>query len=212
MSASEERSPEREGESPAPGESTTPQHPVAPLHTAETGKAPVPPPAGLTLEAYAAGKALDHSFLRGLGLRAVYINGTPTLKIPYLGVDGGEVATRFRPWLEEGEGPKFTWRRGATPQPYGQERLGDAREAGFVLLVEGESDAHTLWQHGFPALGIPGARAWNEDRDAPLLDGIEWVYVVIEPDSGGEAVMAWLERSSIRDRALLVTFDEQESR
>ena len=28
------------------------------------------------------------------------------------------------------------------------------------------------------ALGIPGARAWNDERDSPLLDGIDRVYVV----------------------------------
>lgn len=33
--------------------------------------------------------------------------------------------------------------------------------------MEGESDAQTLWFQGLPALGIPGAASWKEDRDAP---------------------------------------------
>ena len=43
---------------------------------------------------------------------------------------------------------------------------GEAR----LLLVEGESDCHTLWHYGVPALGITGARAIHLEgaADAPL--------------------------------------------
>ena len=37
------------------------------------------------------------------------------------------------------------------------------------MLVEGESDCHTLWHHRIPAVGLPGAGNWREDRDAPRL-------------------------------------------
>jgi hypothetical protein len=180
------------------------------LHVPQPGSSPLPPPAGLTTEHYATGKQLDPGFLRGLGLSEIYINGLPGLRIPYLDRDGEVVAVRFRHWLDQGDGPKFTWRKGATPQPYGQDRLGLAREAGYVFLVEGESDAHTLWQHEVPALGIPGARAWKDERDAPLLDGIDQVFVVIEPDTGGDAVLLWLERSTIRERARLIYLNDRE--
>jgi hypothetical protein len=73
-----------------------------------------------------------------------------------------------------------------------------------VALVEGESDCHTLWFYGIPALGIPGATNWREDRDAAHLDGIDTIYVVVEPDRGGDALREWLGRSSIRHRAKLV--------
>ena len=87
---------------------------------------------------------------------------------------------------------------------YGQDRLADAQRVGHVVLVEGESDCHTLWYHGIPALGLPGAGNWREDRDAGHLDGIETIYVVIEPDRGGEAVRQWLAQSKIRDRVKLI--------
>ena len=64
---------------------------------------------------------------------------------------------------------------------YGLNRIAEAREAGYVLLVEGESDAQTAWLHGFPALGLPGAASWNEERDAGVLDDIPRVYVLVEP-------------------------------
>jgi DNA primase len=78
------------------------------------------------------------------------------------------------------------------------------RKAGLVVLVEGESDCHTLWLHEFPALGLPGAGNWNEGRDAPLLADVPEIFVVIEPDKGGEAVMKWLRNSSIAPRVKLV--------
>ena len=62
------------------------------------------------------------------------------------------------------------------------------------MLVEGESDVQTLWYHRVPALGVPGAANWREDRDAQHLEGIETIYVVIEPDAGGEAVKKWLSK------------------
>jgi hypothetical protein len=90
------------------------------------------------------------------------------------------------------------------PLLYGLWRLEEAQKAGFVWLVEGESDAHSMWFHGVPALGLPGASNWKEERDAVHLDGIYEIFVTIEPDRGGEALLKWLARSSLADRAKLV--------
>jgi hypothetical protein len=49
-----------------------------------------------------------------------------------------------------------------------------------------------------------GAANWREDRDARHLDGIETIYVVLEPDRGGDTIQEWLSRSSIRHRATLI--------
>src|SRR3712207_166012 len=81
------------------------------------------------------------------------------------------------------------------------------RRAGWVVLVEGESDTQTLWFHNIPALGIPGAETWNE-RWAEHLEGIERVYVVIEPDEGGQTLKEKLLASSIRERLHLVDLGE----
>jgi hypothetical protein len=66
-------------------------------------------------------------------------------------------------------------------------------------------DCHILWLHGIPAVGIPGASNWREERDARHFDGIESIYVVIEPDRGGDTVKKWLSRSTIRQRARLLS-------
>lgn len=67
--------------------------------------------------------------------------------------------------------------------------------------------ASTLWYHGIAALGLPGANNWKEDRDAPHLEGIGTIYVLIEPDKGGESVLKWLSTSRIRERVRLVRLD-----
>lgn len=52
------------------------------------------------------------------------------------------------------------------------------------MLVEGESDAHTLWHIDVPCLGIPGASAFKTAW-APHVAGRE-VWVHQENDQGGE--------------------------
>jgi DNA-binding transcriptional ArsR family regulator len=56
-----------------------------------------------------------------------------------------------------------------------------------VLLVEGESDALTLWQAGIPAVGVPGAESLGAEN-ARLLDGFN-VVLWREPDDGGEKLL-----------------------
>jgi hypothetical protein len=158
-------------------------------------------PSGLTLAQYAAAKVLPVELLRDCGLSDMRYADRPALRIPYLAADGDEMAVRFRIAMD---GDRFRWRKGSKPCLYGLHRLADARAAGYVVLVEGESDAHTLWYHGIAAIGLPGATNWQEDRDAKWFDGIETIYINIEPDNGGQAVKKWLARSSIRSRAKLI--------
>ncbi len=160
---------------------------------------------GLTLGEYAEAKGLPEAFLRSLGVTQIYLDGRPTVRVPYRHLDGTEAAVRFR--LALGGENRFRWKSGSKPTLYGLSFLDRARDAGHVVLVEDESDCHTLWCHGVPALGLPGAGTWREDRDAPHFDGIPLIYVLIEPDGGGEAVKKWLAGSSIRDRVRLVSLE-----
>jgi hypothetical protein len=156
---------------------------------------------GLTLQQYADAKQLPVDFLASLGLADCAFNKRPAVRIPYYGPSGEVAATRFRISLG---GDRFRWKAGSKLALYGLSRLADARKAGRVILVEGESDAQTLWLYGVPAIGIPGANNWKEDRDAHHLDGIAQIFAVIEPDRGGETVERWLGKSSIRDRVRLL--------
>ncbi len=128
---------------------------------------------GLTLAQLAAAKHLPEDFLHGLGCRDA---PGPSVRIPYYDTDGSEVAVRTRLALR---GKRFRWRTGDRVVPYGLDRLSDARRAGWVLLVEGESDSWTGWYHGIPVLGIPGKSTWREAW-ASFLQGLE-VYLWQEP-------------------------------
>ena len=77
---------------------------------------------------------------------------------------------------------------------YGLDRLPDALNE-TLDLMEGESDAQTVWLYGYTALGIPGATNFNPSRDDPLLDGFEDIVAFIEPDKGGEALLERLRKS-----------------
>jgi hypothetical protein len=56
------------------------------------------------------------------------------------------------------------------------------------------------------AIGVPGAAIWKATWE-PYLDGISIIYVVIEADRGGSAVLDWLGKSRIRTRARLIRLD-----
>ena len=74
-----------------------------------------------------------------------------------------------------------------------------SKSAGYVVLVEGESDCHTLWHHGIEALGIPGAATWKDEWTGHL-EGVEKVYAVVEPDQGGAALWERLAASPLREK------------
>ena len=100
-------------------------------------------------------------------------DGTPYVKIPYFGEDGKPKVTRKR------MGPhKFKWGFGSAGNmlPYGLWRKEGLEIAGSCILVEGESDAQTLWFLGYPALGMPGASTVNPEW-AKCLKGIETRYI-----------------------------------
>lgn len=148
----------------------------------------------VTLAALAADKALPEAFLQELGLRTVLnINGREIVRIPYLLMDGTPAPRqRLRTALRAKDGS--IWTKGKEPTvPYGLWKLSEARQAGFLVLVEGESDTCTLWLHGFPALGMPGASS-TRTLKAEYLEGIGRIYVLKEPDKGGEIFLEGVAR------------------
>ena len=137
----------------------------------------------LTLAQYAEGKRLPMSFLQGLGLRDAP-EGLPHVQIPYYD-EGGQpcaVKQRFHPENTQ----RFGWVKGGTVTLYGL-WLRLNREAGRLILAEGESDAQSCWVHEVPCLGVPGASGFQAQW-TPLLRDRD-VYLHIEPDRGGETFL-----------------------
>jgi hypothetical protein len=144
--------------------------------------------ARLTVAALADAKRLPADFLTGLGLRDLPERG---VGIPYYDATGAEVAVKQRTALKATEGSY--WPKGKTPAAYGSWRIDLANKAGFLILVEGESDCWALWHHGLPALGIPGANA-VKTLDKEHVEAVPTVYVHREPDNGGTAFVEGVRR------------------
>jgi hypothetical protein len=127
-------------------------------------------------------KRLPVDFLRELGLHD--LDGGRAVGIPYYGVTGEDIAVKRRTALKATEGS--LWPRGRPLTAYGQWRLDAAAKAGFLIIVEGESDCWALWHHQLPALGIPGANAVKA-LEREHVEAVQTIYVHHEADRGGDS-------------------------
>jgi len=161
-------------------------------------------PLGLTLKQYATAKRLSVEFLKELGLADQKYNSAPAVCIPYYGVDGRTLpVVRYRLALEGTK--RFAWNKGGKTDLYGLDRLADARKEKWIVIVEGESDCHTLWQHNQPAVGLPGAATFKSEWVAHFK-GIDDIHVIVEADAGGSTLLKALAKlpTDFRNRISLV--------
>lgn len=153
---------------------------------------------GVTVEEYAAHKKLPVEHLAEVcGVEQISYKGGPAVRMPYLDEEGRPVCTRFRVSLEGKT--RVVTKKGAKHTLYGRWRLGNTGGGSYVVLVEGESDCHTLWYHEFPAIGVPGAKSWQSEW-SEMLAGVDRVYDVVEPDGGGDALWDLLAASPVREK------------
>jgi len=107
-----------------------------------------------------------------------YFRGEELLGVKYLHV-------------ERKEGKKFTLvEPGCEPTCFGWHVIKpDARE---VTICEGEIDAATLWQYGYPALSVPfgggkGDKQQWVDCDWDYMEAFETIYLCLDSDKEGQA-------------------------
>lgn len=140
-----------------------------------------------SLEQYAFEKRLPADFLAETCrvTTAKDKGGNTYLRIPYINEAGVESTFRKRYG-----GKKFFWKRGSSGKIclYGEWRIEDLRRVGYAVLVEGESDTHSLWYMGIPALGIAGATMFKPHQ-AEVLQDLK-LYLHQEPDHGGETFIS----------------------
>lgn len=143
---------------------------------------------GITLLDLAQDKLLPWRYLCNLGIIDDPSGG---VRIPYYQIDGTPAPRyRLRTALTASEGSR--WNKGEGEiVPYGLERLEEERKKGTLILVEGESDAWTLWFHHFPALGIPGAEMSGVLKPEHT-GGFERLYLIQEPDAAGASFVRHL--------------------
>ena len=145
--------------------------------------------APITVDDLAVAKRLPADFLRSLGL-----DDRPDGVVVSYHLPSGSPASRnrLRTAILAKNGSVWLFGKGKIV-PYGLSRLKDAQDAGYLIVVEGESDCWTLWHHGFPALGIPGATMTSK-LEREYLDGIDRLYVVQEPDEAAKRFCSGISR------------------
>ena len=149
--------------------------------SSSTGGGSKPCRAPETLESFARAKHFDAAWLREMGLRDGRYYGTAYVGIPYKDKSGAVTALRRR-FGADGE-TRFLWKKGATLSLFGL-WLPLNKNAQTLVLVEGESDALSLWSHGVPALGVPGASTF-QSAWVDAFRGASRVLLHHEPDNGG---------------------------
>lgn len=141
-----------------------------------------------TLENLAQDKKLPIEFLKGLGL---FQKTKGVVSIPYKLEDGNLAKRqRLRKALKAKEGSFWEKGKGDTIL-YGLWKLEDAKKLKKLICVEGESDCWTLWYHGFPCLGFPGADMAKK-LQARYLEEVATLYLLQEPDQGGDTFILGL--------------------
>lgn len=163
---------------------------------------------GCTLEMYAAAKKLSVDFLHRCDLDDIKVNNIPSVRMPYMDNDRVVSAVRYRLSMDGDD--RFRWRAGDKLMLYGLWRLNTYSDE-YIILVEGESDCHTLWQNGIPALGIPGASSWKDSRDAHFLSRFKAIFVIIEPGAGGEKVFGSMSGSSLKEKIHIVRLPQKDT-
>ena len=102
------------------------------------------------------------------------------LSIPYL-TTGGVVDIRYRA-VGNTEGPKYLSRSGSKARLFSVTSL--LKPSKSIVLTEGEIDCITLNQIGVPAVGFPGANAWQSHWRLMFSDYDE-IVVVCDGDQAG---------------------------
>jgi DNA primase len=107
------------------------------------------------------------------------------LSIPYI-TQSGVVNLRFRCIrghdCGEASCPKYLGSSGVPSRLYGARCLLSAGSR--ICITEGELDALTLHQLGYPAVGVPGATSWKRHWRR-LFEDFSKVYVICDGDAAG---------------------------
>lgn len=143
-----------------------------------SGRIKKEPLQGCTVAQLAQAKGLTRDTLIRAGWMDSDWWGTLAVMIPYYDETGHNATRRYRVGLTSSD--RFRWKSKAKLRLYGLQVLPEIRRQGYVILVEGETNTLSLWQHGIPALGVPGKANWKAEW-ASLLHGLD-IYVWPDPD------------------------------
>ena len=159
-------------------------------------------PSGCTLEQYSGKIGVPASFLLGVfGLTDKKYNKLPAVRVPYFDENGQELGEKFRVKLS-GAG-KYRYSKGikVKGQLYNAATLPGA-STDYMVVVEGESDVHTLAFNGYQSVGIPGADMFILGTLEKLCT-FKKVYFIIEPDAGGQRILSVLSKCETPEKIFI---------
>lgn len=115
-----------------------------------------------------------------------YSNGGSTVKCVKLGgycSPDGKENPKHQIRLSLHKEPRFLWNQNTPGEVIacGLHYLSRAKDAGYIILGEGNSDWATMTFHGIPFLGIPGTEHARK-LDIDLVKDIPVIYIIEEPD------------------------------
>lgn len=143
----------------------------------------------LQLSELSESKALPLDYLKSHGITQSKWYGHDAVYIPYYNLDGSRAnRARYRLKKVDNEGEiksTYVWRGTEDIVPYGLHKLDLVKPNRAAFIVEGETDALTLWMHDLPALGVPGATLSKCLKLKYLLD-IKILYAIDEKDDAGK--------------------------
>lgn len=102
--------------------------------------------------------------------------------IPYLVPNGDVMKLRFRAGPGYEGNAKYMDVKGGTPRMFNTSALTMGGQT--IYITEGEVEAMTLTQLGYPTVGIAGTQAW-QPHFKRMLDGYSRIIVTVDNDDGG---------------------------
>lgn len=115
------------------------------------------------------------------------------IAIPYMTPDGSVVSIRFRR-LGGGDGAKYLSMAGDPPRLFNTPAL--ERGTRNIVVCEGEFDAIVAEMCGLPAVGIPGANAWQTVWRR-LFVQFDTVFMLHDDDEAGRELVAKIVNSGL---------------
>jgi hypothetical protein len=164
---------------------------------------------GCTLDQYSQKTGIPVSFLHGeFGLSDGKYKKIDAVRIPYQDENSLPLGDKFRVKLS-GRG-KFRYEKGfkAKYTIYNLDTIVGAPDD-YIVVVEGESDVHTLAFNGFQAVGIPGAGIFEVEL-LSKLDRFKKIYFMIEPDSGRNHILEKLDRYKGPEKIFIPRIDAKD--
>jgi len=116
-------------------------------------------------------------------------NAHDGVEMPYYNREGTQIGIKVR--VNYSDKPRFIFRTGEGLVshskdliPYGLQWLDKWIEQGVVYITEGETDALTLAQNGYPVVGIGGTQVWRKEY-AKVFGEFRRVILVVDNDAPG---------------------------